>query len=91
MVFSLTLSSIISLTDFMGFAMTAYASVSTSLSSVERILEISNPDPKDVEAPQTSNKPKEEWPTTSLIEAKNIRMRYREDLPRVLDNLSFTI
>ena len=35
--------------------------------------------------------PTEEWPTQGTIEFKNVQMRYDENLPLVLNNITFSI
>lgn len=35
--------------------------------------------------------PTEEWPTQGTIEFKNVRMKYDENLPFVLNDISFSI
>jgi len=72
------------------------ADVETKMTSVERVLEYS--EYKGVDGPGTlvpeaamsitETKPAQDWPQKGEIVLSNLSMRYREDLPIVLDSIS---
>jgi len=89
--FAIALTNVISITDWVVFVLMNFSELSSCFASVERIDEISNPKPDQVEGDRHNPTPPQNWPTQGTIEAKNIIMRYREGLPRVLKGVSFLI
>ena len=81
--------------DWVSWTVEAFSYVSQSMASVERILEIANPGPNEVEKPQVQeidNKLGDQsWPQNGEIKAQNLICRYRENTPRVLKGISFEI
>lgn len=77
----------VGLMNFTSFPVVRYFE---GLASVERIDEYINFSDLerglDTPGPKNSN-----WPETGRLEAKNVRVRYREGLPLVLKNLNFVI
>lgn len=76
--------------DIVPLLMYVYQELTTGISSIERIHDMSTPAvPEDnYEEPIP---PSKEWPTTGHIEMKNLCVRYRENLPLVIDNLNLDI
>ncbi len=59
------------------------------MNSVERIMEYINKGGH--EGSWTEPKPSQEWPVLSQYEAKDVRYRYRPELPEVIKGISFDI
>ncbi len=59
------------------------------MNSVERILEYINKGGH--EASWTEPKPSVDWPVHSEYEAKDVRYKYRTELPEVIKGISFNI
>ena len=84
------MSYIVGLTSLSGMVIWVLSASLRDFSSVQRIKEYTdyNKHEKDWEKPEPANKL---WPLSGKIEAKNVRMRYREGLPLVLNGLTFSI
>ncbi|KAI8868673.1 hypothetical protein GQ42DRAFT_170542 [Ramicandelaber brevisporus] len=73
------------------------ADVENNMNVVERIgyyvehLETEGASEKSSEAVVVRSSPSPDWPISAAIQFNNVSMRYRPDLPLVLENLSFTI
>ena len=76
--------------DIVPLMMWVYQELTAGISSVERIHDMSiaavPEDNYDEPLPPHKN-----WPTTGHIEMKNVCVRYRDNLPLVIDNLSLDI
>ena len=79
------------LAQFMEGFIQQYANLETAFNAVERIQDYTD-NLKHEAAPEDAemNAPKE-WPQNGQIVAKNVSMRYRQELPLVLKNLNFTV
>ncbi|KAA8499784.1 ABC transporter C family member 2 [Porphyridium purpureum] len=95
-----------SLTMMATFTIRMYSETEQQMASIERIVEYSESPPlpseygpqehpKDRERSKDGIRPtavvKKNWPRFGEIEFVDVAMRYRKDLPRVLDNVSFKI
>ena len=89
--FALTITSILGLSDFIAFTLYTFVTISSSLSNIERVIEFFDPKEEDRERDSHKLEKPKNWPMEGHIVARNISMRYRKDLPRVLNNLSFDI
>ncbi|KZT00765.1 ABC protein [Laetiporus sulphureus 93-53] len=69
------------------------AEVENYMSSIERVVQYSQPGRVEQEAPHeiADRKPPAEWPARGAIEFKDVTMRYRPGLPLVLKGLSLSI
>ncbi|RLN48167.1 hypothetical protein BBJ29_000290 [Phytophthora kernoviae] len=80
-----------SVTQSLNWSVRMLSQLQTQMVSVERI---KNYTIMDTEAELTSVgklPPAQEWPSAGAIEFRNVNLRYRPGLPRVLRNLSLTI
>ncbi|KAF4042415.1 ABC transporter [Phytophthora infestans] len=80
-----------SVTQSLNWSVRMLSQLQTQMVSVERI---KNYTVMDVEAELTSVgklPPAQEWPSAGAIEFRNVNLRYRPGLPRVLRNLSLSI
>ncbi len=60
--------------------------------SVERVIEYSKMQSEaSLETSPPHNKPPPEWPDKGGIELDNVSLRYSDDLPVVLNSLSFSV
>jgi ATP-binding cassette subfamily C (CFTR/MRP) protein 2 len=75
--------------EFISFLLFCFAEVMKGMNSVERILEVA--ESKDLEPDHDEPKPAKDWPTTGAISLNKINMRYRANLPLVLDQVSLTV
>lgn len=67
------------------------AETETRFISVERISHYLKHLPKEEAAVEDPIEPPEEWPTEGKLEFRNVQLRYRKELPPVLNNISFVI
>ena len=73
------------------YIITTFTSAETSLVSLERLLSLINLTPEaELESPVDRQLPST-WPDQARVSFENVCMRYRPELPLVLDNLSFRI
>lgn len=65
------------------------ADLEVSMNSVERVVEY---EPLETEAPAIvpNNRPPQNWPSEGKISLQNMVVRYRPELPAVIDRLSFS-
>ncbi|CAH0491864.1 unnamed protein product [Peronospora farinosa] len=80
-----------SVTQSLNWSVRMLSQLQTQMVSVERIKNYTN---IDTEADLTSVgklPPAQEWPSAGAIEFRNVNLRYRPGLPRVLRNLSLSI
>src|SRR3990167_9494995 len=75
--------------DFVGFLLFCLGEVLKGMNSVERMLELA--EANDLEPDHHTPKPPASWPTSSKIEISNLRMRYRPNLPLVLNNVCLNV
>lgn len=68
---------------------TQFATVEQHMNAVERVLVYSDL-PAEGER-STKNDPPQDWPQRGEIDFKNVELGYREDLPLVLKQVSFSV
>ena len=71
--------------------MFSYAGLAAQASSIQRLMEYAEWDDHEKSFEDPLPVKGAEWPSTGAIEAKSISVRYRDGLPLVLDNVSFSI
>lgn len=78
------------LTDALLFSVRLHADMEMSMNSVERVQEYCQ---IESEAPEIieSNRPADSWPHKGAIDVRDLSLRYAEDLPDVLKNVSFSV
>ncbi|CAM9655882.1 unnamed protein product, partial [Ectocarpus fasciculatus] len=85
----LAVSLALSVTQSLNWSVRMASDLESHMVSVERIKTYSNmPQEK---AHHTINDPPEQWPQTGAIEIKQVYMRYREGMPRVLSGVDLVI
>jgi ABC-type multidrug transport system fused ATPase/permease subunit len=75
--------------DFIAFLLLTTGEMNKGMGTIERMLEIS--ESKDLEPNHLNPKPPKGWPKTANISIRNLQMRYRKNLPFVLDGLNLEI
>lgn len=60
----------------------------SQLTSVQRVLDYADREPEKYQ--RTAVVPPQDWPSVGRVQFQGVSMRYRPELPKVLDNLSFT-
>lgn len=68
-----------------------FAEAESQLACVERISYYATNVPQEPPANVSNHKPPKEWPTSGKLEFENYSMKYREELPPVLNELNFTV
>ncbi|KFH67722.1 hypothetical protein MVEG_06454 [Podila verticillata NRRL 6337] len=87
----LVLSYLARLSSELCFAVQCYALVENNMSSVERLMYYAENLDQEPPAEKPESKPPGCWPEHGRIVFKNVSMRYRPELPLVLNNVSFDI
>lgn len=85
----LMISQAISLSYSLNWTVRTYVDFESQLTSVERLFYLINNTPKENDNYQII--PKESWPHSGSIQFENSCVRYRDDLPFVLNHLSLDI
>ncbi|KAG0340048.1 hypothetical protein BG004_006572 [Podila humilis] len=67
------------------------STLENNMNSAERLVHYVNNLVQERPAEKPESKPAESWPSEGAISFKNVSMRYREELPRVLRDVSFEI
>jgi ABC-type multidrug transport system fused ATPase/permease subunit len=75
--------------DFIALLLMTYAETMKGMSIVERMLEIT--ESRELEPDHLQPRPPKNWPSDSRISIRNLKMRYRKDLPLVLNGLNLDI
>ena len=88
-IMGLVLTYLLTLGNLAGMFLRSVNEVMRDMNSVERIQEYL--DYKDHEADWDTPKAPKNWPENGVIEAKNVKVRYRKGLPLVLCGVDFTI
>ena len=83
----IAISSALAVTGVLGMLVRVTAMVENSFNSVERIDEFSRL-PEEIQSGQV---PPASWPSSGLIEFRNVTLRYRPGLQPALDNVSFSV
>lgn len=79
----------LSITYMLSEMVTQFATVEQHMNAVERVLVYSDL-PAEGER-STKNDPPQDWPQRGEIDFKNVELGYREDLPLVLKQVSFSV
>lgn len=74
----------------LNFVVRVINNLETNIVSVERINEYINNE-KEADRIIENNRPKKEWPNKGIINIKNLKVKYRNELDYVLKNVSFDI
>ena len=75
--------------DFIAFMLMTFSEVAKGMNSVERMLEIS--ESTDLEPELLTPEPPADWPSRAEIQIKNLSMRYRPNLPLVLNRVNLNV
>ena len=86
----LALSYALQITGLLNMTVRLAAVAENGFNAVERVKEYIEVDSEAVEAPEGAPKPPRDWPSHGKIEFDDVSMKYRPDLPPVLNNLDFT-
>lgn len=78
-------------TGFLQFAVRVSVDTENSMTSVERLSHYMRLPTEAAYVVPASQAPPAKWPERGLIEMRNLKMRYRPDLPLVLKGISITI
>ncbi|XP_063918456.1 probable multidrug resistance-associated protein lethal(2)03659 isoform X3 [Zophobas morio] len=73
------------LAEQINWGMIQWSEFENEMTSVERLIQYKNIEPEEDTAKDKT------WPSLTSIEFKNVSLRYKEDIPPALDNLSFAI
>ncbi|KAF9033283.1 P-loop containing nucleoside triphosphate hydrolase protein [Hymenopellis radicata] len=84
------LSQLVGLSQTLINLLLAYTRVENGLVSIERIFELDRLESEGGDDSLTKA-PSPEWPSQGAIEFRNVNLRYGDDLPPVLKNLSFSL
>lgn len=87
----LAITSAITLTNVFQWGVRQSVETENYMTSVERVDEYSNLEPEAALESPPDRRPPKEWPQTGQIEFRQVTLRYSEDAPPVLKNLSFKI
>ncbi|KAF9583434.1 hypothetical protein BGW38_009485 [Lunasporangiospora selenospora] len=87
----LILSYLARLSSEMSWAIQCYASVENNMNSGERLLEYANDLEQEPPAHLPDRAPDPAWPQQGQISFRNVSLRYRADLPLVLNKISFDV
>lgn len=71
--------------------MRQFSEAEANLSSVERILYYTSNVPNEAPAVVAKHRPEKSWPAQGAMEFSNFVMKYRPDLPPVLNGLTLSI
>ena len=85
----LALTAALNLTGTMNWMVRMTAELEVSMNSVERVVEY---EPLETEAPAIieDSRPPANWPTQGVIQLQGLVVRYRLELPAVIDRLTFS-
>ena len=80
-------------TNFLKHGIRVYAQTEAAMVSVERIAKYTDEVEQESETVDDAERlvELENWPMHGKVEVKNLSMRYRKNLPLVLDDISFTV
>jgi ABC-type multidrug transport system fused ATPase/permease subunit len=87
----LVVTNVMQIAGLMSLILRAYTQVENEMNSVERLTYYGNELEQESAYKLPENKPAESWPERGQIEFKNASLRYRENLPLVLKNLSLSV
>jgi len=87
----LALSTMITVQQAYSWLVRQIAEVENDMVGAERILHYANTLEQEAPHQVLENKPAGTWPAEGKIEFKNVRMKYREELPDVLKGLTLSI
>lgn len=87
----LALSTVNGVCVFIPFLMRMKSEFQSRVTSVERIVEYAYDLPSEAPREIPSSQPAEGWPSSGTLELKDVKLRYRPDLPLVLHGISASI
>ncbi|KAG7193617.1 uncharacterized protein KQ657_000690 [Scheffersomyces spartinae] len=87
----LLMSYLLQIMGQLSFSVSTYTQVENEMNSVERMREYAYALPKEAVYEKLELKPSSDWPQKAEITFDNVNLRYRDDLPLVLKNLSFKV
>lgn len=87
----LVLSYLARLSSELGWAVNCYANVENNMNSAERLLFYTNSLEQEPPAEILDRKPVASWPSQGQISFRSVSMRYRPELPLVLNKVSFDV
>eukprot|EP01017_Pseudomicrothorax_dubius_P035126 TRINITY_DN4883_c0_g1_i2.p1 TRINITY_DN4883_c0_g1~~TRINITY_DN4883_c0_g1_i2.p1 ORF type:complete len:1425 (+),score=392.81 TRINITY_DN4883_c0_g1_i2:120-4394(+) len=85
----LSLTWALSIIGSLSFTIRNVADTEVQMNSVQRILEFIESNPR--ERSFVNPAPPQDWPTEGTVEAKDLYIRYRPDLPTVIKGITFSI
>jgi ABC-type multidrug transport system fused ATPase/permease subunit len=86
----LALSYVLQVTQLLSLCIRQYTEAEVQLVSIERLHYYATKIKTEAEPIIENSRPPLEWPTDGTIEIKDLSMRYHEDLPLVLKDLSLS-
>lgn len=87
----LIVTNVLQIAGLMSLILRAYTQVENEMNSVERLCHYANDLVQEEPYRIQEAKPDESWPLNGEIKFENVSMRYREELPLVLKNLTVSI
>ena len=87
--YALALTWALSAVNFINVSINTSCSIARCLTSVQRIRELTHN--KEFERDWNDPKAPENWPSEGKITGTKVSIRYRKDMPLVLDNLDYVI
>lgn len=86
----LLISYSLTLTDTLTYTFTSYTLLENNMNSVERLCQYALNLPQEADYKLPEDPAESTWIKDGKIEFKNVRMKYREDLPLILNNMTFS-
>ncbi|KAF9199857.1 hypothetical protein BGZ49_009975, partial [Haplosporangium sp. Z 27] len=87
----LVLSYLARISGDLNWGVQRFSTLENNMNSAERLVHYVDNLTQERPAQRPENKPPASWPSEGKIEFKNVSMRYRPELPRVLRDISFEI
>ncbi|XP_025406860.1 probable multidrug resistance-associated protein lethal(2)03659 [Sipha flava] len=89
--FGLIITQTMNITGLLQWGVKQFGDLENQMTSVERILEYTNAPKEAALESSPEKKPPKEWPDKGLVVFQNVYLRYNEDSPYVLKNISMKI
>lgn len=87
----LVLSYLARISGDLNWGVQRFSTLENNMNSAERLVHYVNNLVQERPAEKAEAKPEPSWPSEGAVSFKNVSMRYREELPRVLRDVSFEI
>ncbi|KAF9353229.1 hypothetical protein BGX26_008995 [Mortierella sp. AD094] len=87
----LVLSYLARISGDLNWGVQRFSTLENNMNSAERLVHYVENLSQERPAEKPENKPLTSWPSEGKIDFKNVSMRYRPELPRVLRNISFEV